>query len=183
MSQKELANLAASEVVIGHESIHSFRAYFGEGLKFTTILRNPVDRLISYYNHLMTYSERYKFSKVTPLAFIAEDFDYERDNLQLRYLSGKPVTQKVDESDLEKVIASIDQGEIDVGIQELLGQSMSRLAIFKGARPEQYAKLNVSTFGFSRRSFAPVEIEAFRQRSSLDLALYAYCLNRFQSRA
>lgn len=183
MSARERHALRDSDVVIGHESLHCFKEYLDCQVVFYTIMRNPVDRLVSYYNHSMSYSQRYGKGKVSPLRFIEEEFDYERDNLQLRYLSGNPVTQKVDEGDLEAAIKRVDLGEIRVGIQEIMGETMRRLDIFKGARLEDYPRANESLFGFSRSSLTEYELDAFRRRCRLDMQLYSYCLDRFRKQA
>lgn len=151
MGPRDIEALRRADVVIGHEGVHAFRLALGPDVAFSTVMRNPVDRLISYYNHLMSHSARYASAKVTPLKFIEEDSDHERDNLQLRYLSGKAVTDPVSEDDLHAAMAMIEQGSIVVGIQELLGESMRRMPIFKGVRIQEFPSVNVSTFGFSRR--------------------------------
>lgn len=181
MGPRDIEALRRADVVIGHEGVHAFRLALGPDVAFSTVMRNPVDRLISYYNHLMSHSARYASAKVTPLKFIEEDSDHERDNLQLRYLSGKAVTDPVSEDDLHAAMAMIEQGSIVVGIQELLGESMRRMPIFKGVRIQEFPSVNVSTFGFSRQFLMKPEIDAFRARSVLDMRLYAWCLDRFRA--
>lgn len=182
MNAADKERLLRADVVIGHESVHSFRTELHPDLQFCTILRNPVDRLISYYNHLMTHSALYKVAKVTPLRFIESRADYELDNLQLRYLSGRPVTESVDEEDLDRAIRMVADGRIVPGIQELMEATVARLPLFDGVRLADYPRQNESVFGFTRASLTELEIDAFRQRSSLDMRLYSYCLDHFRGR-
>lgn len=179
MSQDEKERILKSDVIIGHESVHGFSTNLHSDLKFYTILRNPVDRVISYYNHMMTHDPQYKNRKLSPLSYLENSNDPQLDNLQLRYLSGNAMKQSVGEPELEKAISMIESGRIIPGIQEDMQKTFRSLSIFRGANASDYAENNKSSFGFSRASMTNAEIDAFRQHNALDMKLYSYCLDFF----
>jgi hypothetical protein len=179
MTSDERALFAAADAVIGHETLHAFETLFHGEAVYYTIMRNPVDRMISYYNHAMSYFEHYKGKPVSLMKFIANLNNPELDNLQLRYLSGKPLGQTPTADDIPRVAERIAQGTLVVGIQERMVETLSRLDIFLGARADPSRRENVSVYGFSRQSFTPDEIEAIRARSRLDMQLYSIALKHF----
>lgn len=181
MGQRELHKLQHTKILVGHESFHAFEHHLVRPAKYFTILRNPVDRLLSYYNHAMTNFTQFENKKVTPLKFLQNTSNYETDNLQLRYLSGKPVTKKVDQDDLEHAKLLIQQGKVTIGIQEHLAESLARMSLFKDVKFDLRKPANTSTFGFSRHSLTVDEIKALRARSYWDFKLYQYALEYFES--
>jgi hypothetical protein len=181
MSHDEKELILKADVVIGHVSVYEFSTELHSDLKFYTVLRNPVDRVISYYNHMMTHNELYKTKKLSPLSYLENSNDYQLDNLQLRYLSGNPVKQSVGEPELEKAISMIKSGRIIPGIKEDMQRTFRSLLIFRGANASDYPERNKSSFGFSRASMTDAEIDAFRQHNALDMKLYSYCRNAIMS--
>lgn len=183
MTPEERTVLRESPVVIGHETLPAFERVFAGEAKYYTILRNPVDRLISYYNHCMSYFENFQTTKLTPLRFLERPVDWQLDNLQIRFLSPKPISGQVGKEDLERVKETIRTGGITFGIQERLPQSIRRMDIFRGADVSMTKRVNASVFGFGRASMTKGEIDAFRKRSAFDMELYAFCLKRFDEAA
>jgi hypothetical protein len=181
LTDAEIQCLKLCDAVIGHETFHAFHAIYGDSAKYYTILRNPVDRLISYYNHAMSYFDKYRHQKVTPAKFLEDKSNIELDNIQVRYLCGRPYGLPIDRSDLDRAKDIVAKDIISVGIQEFLGESIRRQEIFKQKDLEKHERENVSVFGFSRQSLTESEINAFRSRSALDMELYSFCLSRFQS--
>lgn len=183
MNEAELSAFRKSEIAIGHESLCSFRHVLPDGVPYFTIVRNPVDRLISYYNHAMTHFPRYAESKVSLLRFLQNEQNVEVDNLQTRYLCGNPLTDPVDNESLDRAKAHIVSGLVTVGLQENLRASLLRMGIFATDLPIDLTPQNKSTFGFSRASLAGREIAVIRRLNALDVELYNFCRKEWARRA
>ncbi len=181
MSETELNEFVGHDVVMGHESLHSFRRTLGGDSIYSTIFRNPVDRVISYYNHAMTHFLQFNGNKLTLIKFMDNDSNYELNNLQLRYVSGKPLHESVDEDDLERAKSQLLGGELQFGIQEHLLPSIRRMDLFKKVNLDAPKKSNISTYGFTRNSISDIEKDMIIQKNSLDMKLYAFALELFQN--
>lgn len=170
LSPAQFKNFLTNDLVIGHEYYPSFRAKLGGGSRYFAMMRDPVDRLISYYSHAMTSYPEYREHKLSPLKFLASG-DAQIENYQLKYFTGGGVTPE----DLKRAIDLVASGEIEVGIQEYFTESVQVLDIFRTKKVPTGAKENVSNFGFSRQSLTDEEISTFRKKVELEATLYEFC--------
>lgn len=176
----ELARFRRHPAVIGHESYAGFRRHLGDKARYIAVLRNPVDRVISYYNHAQSHFPAYRERKVSLLRFL-DIGEPETSNLQTRYLSGRGLEEMPNEGDIEDILARIEAGRLIVGIQEHLDESLACIGLRGWTARTARGRINVSSFGFTRASLTRGEIDAIRARNLLDFRLYAACLRRFRA--
>ena len=173
----------AYDLFIGHERLGEIEKYaLFDQCVFMTMLRNPMDRVISYYNHAMVLFPRYAENKIALDEFLEED-NYELDNLQVRYLSSCPKERKVEESDLHEAISNVEQKISYCGIQELFGESSRIFAELIGASPSSFSiRANVSQGGISRSDISADTVERIKSRSRFDYVLYDRALTLHRQR-
>ena len=175
-SDREIRVFKTRSLVIGHEDFHTFHALFGDSARYSTLVRNPIDRLISYYNHAMNNFSGFKDRPVSLLKFLEDRGNFELDNLQVRYLCGKPMAKPVTRKDLDAAKSLIENGTIDVGLADALPEALGSMRVFSGLGTlASTRKVNVSKRGLSRDTIADVELAAIKARSKLDLALFRFC--------
>lgn len=182
MTSQEIDALHDFDICIGHEDYASMLSVFGTKADYFTILRNPIDRVISYYNHAMTYFPQFSARKVSLLRFLENRDNYELDNLQLRYLSGNPKRQPVTHDDLLRAKKLVSDGGVKVGIHEHLIASFRSLSIFDFSMDvNKFPRVNESGGGFVRDSLTDREIADIYERNSLDMELYRFSLDYFMA--
>ncbi len=109
------------DAIVGHRS----------RMRVFSVFREPVDRLISEYNHAATASHHYLFDKVGRGRMSFEDyclsgFSLTGDNLQTRYLSGDCHNRDFGEvSSEDLVVATRNMRQLEgVGLQERFEESI-----------------------------------------------------------
>lgn len=180
LGPRDLARFRRHPAVIGHESHATFRRYLGEGARYIAVLRNPVDRVISYYNHAQSHFPAYRDRKLSLLRFL-EIGGPETANLQTRYLSDHGLDEAPGVEDVAQILSRIDAGRLMIGLQEHLEESLAPLGLAGWMARSAAGRLNASSFGFTRASLTEAEIAAIRTRNALDFRLYAACLERFRA--
>lgn len=180
LEREELQRLKENQAIIGHDTYLTFRDHLGDDCEYFAMLRNPVDRVISYYNHAQSYFPEFRERKVSLLRFL-DIPNWETSNLQVKYLCARPGND-VSNSSVDEAIDRIESGKIAIGIQEHFRESIQRSTLFKNPRALQpLERRNQSKLGFDRHSFNESEVQRVREMNSLDFKLYSYCLKRFGS--
>jgi len=178
------AALARCPVLCGHEDYLTFSSWLGEDVEYYTLLRNPIDRVVSYYNHALTHFPRFERNKVSLLKFLELPNNYEARNLQTRYLCGRPRLEDPRPADLERACAMIESGRLQAGLQELIARSTQGWALLAPlGHPLGRERVNASDYGFTRASLTDAEVQAIREHNRLDFRLYRFCRDRVAPRA
>ena len=108
---------ARLKIVMGHLPFNP-SLYAGMNPVYVTILRNPVERVISYYNHVMTRKDGWTARNVSLLKYLEESEDLQLWNHQTRILSGLNEVV-VDGSHLEAAIRNIETHFIFTGLSQV----------------------------------------------------------------
>jgi len=147
-----------------------------------TMLRHPVDRLISEYYFLKDRKEYFSLLKGNPKNLIQYAKHPQTKNSIVNFLNGgrmypkKPVTK----SDLERIISSIDNLNILVAIFEEFEKS---LTYFERALKIKIPKqIDVKRITLNRPSLDEVDAETrqiIADNNVLDLKLYDHCKAKF----
>jgi len=156
---------------------------------YMTMLRHPVERIISLYYFILTqYPEHYLHKemiakKMTLEEFVNSAISTELDNFQTRLLSGVgrdipfgECTQKL----ADKAIANLQNHFIFVGIQEKFNESVILLQRTIGIKHlPLYKSVNITKDRLPYSAIPSHLIEEIEKRNQFDFQVYAYAQERF----
>jgi len=186
------------DLIYGHIDYNSVDFLNNQNLNYVTILRNPTERVISLYYHIINMPNHYLHKrlineKVTLKQFIQGGFTTETDNGQVRILAGAGGYHKndfskynipygkVNESLLEEAINNINKSFVFVGVQEYFLESLILIKKYLNWKESLYVnKINTNK---AKKNIDEVDqemIELIRNYNSFDIKLYEYALNRFK---
>lgn len=139
-----------------------------EGTEFFTMLRDPVERVISHYYWLRMRSERFQKT----LGEAVRDGSI-GDNLQTRVISATmPPFGQLPQEALDRAIERLEWFSV-VGLTERFDESLVLLTRTLGWRRMVYTRENVTPNRKPRDEISAEEIELIREHNALDLELYA----------
>jgi len=147
-----------------------------------TMLRHPVDRLISEYYFLKDRKEYFSLLKGTPKNLVQYAKHPQTKNSILNFLNGgrmypkKPVTK----SDLSRITSSIDNLNILVAIFEEFEKSISYFE--KELKIKIPKQIDVKRITLNRPSLDEVDAETRKiivENNALDIQLYDHCKAKF----
>jgi len=187
---------------------HGLDTYIKRNLTYITMLRDPVQRTVSWYSHAMRDNNAYRHEQMkmerwslldfvrdtetnwdlvnTQTLFLAADLDYEK-------LSHDPVgygqaairelaARKNDRSLLDRAKKRLESFAF-FGITERMRDSMSLLAHELGFFPNfSVPRLNTSANRPANAELSAVEVEAIRELTPLDQELYVWACQLFEDR-
>lgn len=150
------------------------------------MLRNPIDRVISEYHFIKERSEFIDLLKTKPKDFKSYISALQTNNGVVSFLVGRRMydPKLATQADLDKVIAAIDTLPIHVGIFEEFDRSLTFFTEKTGITWNK--KIEVKRMTFVRPKVQEIEPEIkalIEKHNALDIALYNYCLAKFQKEA
>lgn len=160
--------------------------------RYITILRDPVERLVSHYYHVQAEPNHRSYQQVVEggmslLDFVASDISPEVDNLQTRFVAGleanrvTPMNGCTDEL-LQAAIQNLDTMFAGVLVQEFFDQSLLLLAATLGWRNlPMYASRRVQK-ARPRKQEIPYEVrEVASTRNRFDVLLHRKALEHINA--
>lgn len=167
--------------VVGHFLPGVHTAVGRDDARYVTLLRDPVDRVLSHYHHSRRHGKRHSVSDDDDLAYYLRT-SASADNLQTRVLAarfGAPVPP-ADAAALARAKATLE-GFAAVGLTERFTDSVLLFADQLDWRFPRYRKKNRNPAGkISLLVTEELRAEAAR-RNHLDLELYEWARRRFES--
>ena len=181
-STRELKNLSLEDinkfkVIMGHIQF-DIKIFPCNKFNFLTFVRDPVNRVISYYHHVMTHNKVWSNKKISLLKYIETSNDLQLSNHQTRVLAGlggNPVTDK----HLKAAISNIDNYFCFVGISERFVESISFMAGMFNWENSSILHENASIGKPDAAFFSDMEIERIKELNKLDIELYNYIESNF----
>ena len=164
---------AAYKIFMGHIP---FNQNFFSGLNpiYITILRDPVERVLSYYHHVMQRQE-WKGKDVSLLKYIEISEDRQLSNHQTRVLAGY-VNEPLNEIQLEIAINNLNNHFSVVGTTDNYKEAVEALCNLMGWEHKTIYRENISTDRKQAEYYSKIEIEKIKKLNVFDLKLYDYVL-------
>lgn len=159
---------------------------------YVTLLREPIDRLISHYYYAKAHPKHYLHRLLLEKRVPLEEYPAlspEARNGQTRLLCGDSScdgifgNKAVGPDHLERAKANLDAWFAAVGTSERFDEFLVLASSRLGWRSLCYMPANVSRKRPSREEISPAIRARLEQANELDLELYAFVQHRFQEAA
>ena len=171
-----------AKVLYGHTS-YGIHIWFGLQARYITLVRNPIDGVISFYNHQLQNKNSLHYQEIhdgglTLRDMLRAEISFQMNNHMVRIISGYPSTETTDDiTILENAIANIEQHFAFVGLTERLRTSVNILAQrLSWGRQLRIPRLNITP------PFPEIDAATsatIKEYNRLDLMLYEYVEKHF----
>jgi len=177
--------IARIRCVIGHFHFGLHRFFPGR-FRYVTILRDPIDRVLSLYYHIRDRAEHPLHATLHELALTPEQvltgaLTLETSNDMTRRLAGAEGVADIGRKHYDLAIQHVEQHFVSVGLLERYDESM---ALFEELIPELGDLSYPAALNTKKQTMGPsVDSPAIRklvaQRNAWDIQLYSYAAHRF----
>tara|TARA_B100000029_G_scaffold301281_2_gene294200 strand:- start:3625 stop:4458 length:834 start_codon:yes stop_codon:yes gene_type:complete len=170
---------------------YGLHRHINRSSKYFTMMRNPEDRIISYYHYVLRSKDHYLHDevvggKMSLNSFIKSQITLELDNDQTRHLSGLFYDipfGKITEDILEVAKRNIDKDFLIVGLSEKFDESLLLMKKFLNWRHlPLYVRKNVTKNRPETNTFNSQDLNLIREYNSFDVQLYSYAAKKFEDK-
>lgn len=150
---------------------------------YITLLRDPVDRVISYYYHILKHLDHYqhqwlKANKITLAQFARSHNIKEIGNAQVRQIAGiwdNPNQKHLNQDDLlKKALENIEKHFLLVGITELFTESLVLLKEKLHWQDCRFIPMNINSNRLRKEDISSEIQTIIAETNALDVQLYDY---------
>ena len=181
---EEFTNLEQEErkklkIVMGHLPCNPL-CYSGMEPIYVTIMRKPVERVISYYNHIMTRKDGWVSNNVSLMKYLDESGDQQVSNHQTRIISGLggiPIT----DDHLRTALHNLETSFLFTGLSEEYSESVRRLAALLNWTDVTIYRENQSRVKSGINYYSKYEIQKILELNQYDMELYNFVRARFDT--
>lgn len=173
-------------IISGHFPF-GIHEYLDKPYKYMTILRNPIEKIISNYNYFQTHLDSFPHMKGVSLkefADISNKFTYMNDNGFTRQISGAMKTidfGNCDETLLDKAANNLKEYFFIVGILEEFKETLSLLEQKLDLHTIRNKMINVSKKVVDRKTISIDTIKMIEENNKLDIKLYELAKQLFSA--
>jgi len=166
----------------GH-MLFGLHAILPQPATYITVLREPVDRVISAFYFMRTYKLHPLYWKLKSENWSLEDFvrRVPRDNVQCKIIAraeyGKPCTAEICERAKENLVRYFSV----VGLFEHFEESLALMKLRFGWKLQRYSSFNVTRSRPRKADIPQWILDLIAGRNSLDISLYECASNLFQT--
>ena len=147
--------------------------------RFVALFREPIQRCISYYHHVMSRDE-WLGRQVSLAEYIENSSDIQLNNHQTRLLAGMkqhPITEK----HLDSAIRNIEKNFLHIGILDRFPESIEHLASLLGWSNKKILRENVTPQKQAvSDDFADDVLQMLRDCNEYDIKLYDHVTSRLE---
>ena len=182
LEEKEAIRLISGHTAYGiHEFVPGTSTYI-------TFLRDPVERVVSFYHFVKNNEQHYLYSHVANeftgiKPFVSSGITPMVDNGQTRFISGawrKAGFGEITSQHFEQAKANLDHSFSVVGLTEQFDKTLLLLREAFNWQNINYVRQNVTKATPLERSLTPEERETILEFNQWDIALYEYACARFE---
>ena len=183
LTAEEQSNI---ELIRGH-MIFGFHSFLPRAATYITLVRNPIDRVVSHYNYIMRRPEHphhaiFKKEKLGLLEFAKSTWDPidTASNIQTRYIAGDLLSDPLSSTLLVKAKENLVKYFPVIGIAERFDES---ILLMQRAFGWKYTRCFYPLLNMRRRNEVnglDIKVkDAILEKNQLDVQLYELCLGRF----
>lgn len=178
------------DAVVGHVHFGVHR-YLPEPATYMTMLRDPVDRVVSHFYYVLSDPAHYLHKRIkdggyTLLEFAITRVSHELDNDQVRWLTEAHHfdVERVDRNLLEQAKWNLEHGIAALGLMERFDQSLRCFeAAFGWERRHVQERKNVNRERPPLSEIDPAALQAIREVNRYDVELYEFARALFEEQA
>ncbi|WP_100404817.1 sulfotransferase family 2 domain-containing protein [Bacillus solitudinis] len=148
--------------------------YFHSKSTYITMLRDPIDRIISEYYFIRNIEWHNLHSQVMNMSLEEYQKIPTNCNLQTHYILGEKFGKKLVDEDLEKAKKILLEHFSVVGITEMFDESVFLMKETFGWKDIFYKKFNVSNSRLSKKEIPFEVLQQIAKNNSFDLQLYSF---------
>lgn len=174
-----------SFVIFGHMT-YGFHSIFNVKGQYVTFIRNPIDRVISFYNHQLlykdsTYNMLVAQGKTLKEMLLSERY-HQLNNHMTRIISGHHGTEQVSDSTvLDKALERVEKKFLFIGITERMDESLNKLGhLLSWKKRKKVPRLNVTPLKKPLK-ISKKTITTIKKYNQLDIQLYNHISDIFTS--
>ena len=173
--------LEKTRIFKGH-MLFGLHAILPQPATYITVLREPVDRVISAFYFMRSYVLHPFYWKLRRENWTLEDFVRRspRENVQSKIVAGadyySPCTDEIVEQAKENLFRYFSV----VGLSERFEESLALMKLRFGWKLERYSSFNVTRARPKKRDLPQSTLDLIVEKNSFDIALYEYATRLFQ---
>jgi hypothetical protein len=166
----------------GH-MLFGLHAILPQPATYITVVREPVDRVISSFYFMRSYKLHPLYWKFKRERWSLEDFVKRspRDNVQCKIIAGadyaKPCTAEICEKAKENLVRYFSV----VGLFERFEESLALMKLRFGWKLQRYSSFNVTRARPRKADIPPATLELIQERNAFDISLYECAANIFDT--
>jgi hypothetical protein len=148
--------------------------YFSQSSTYITLLRDPVDRVISEYYFIRSIPSHSLHETVSKMALKEFQEEERNKNAQTRYILGSGIGKTLTADDLAEAKQNLQDYFSIVGITEMFNESVFLMGREFGWKHVNYRKKNVTKNRPSKAELSENLIEKMKENNELDIELYKF---------
>lgn len=177
------------KIISGHTPFGLHR-FLPQPSTYITLLRNPIDRILSHYYYVLEQPRHYLYDRVksqnmTLKDYISSGVSKELDNDQVRILCGDENVyfgfKKCSDIHLKMAKENLRNYFAIIGLQEKFDETIILLRKTFGYKTPFYIKKHIGRQYLSRESISRDVIDAIEEKNRLDMELYRYARIMFEA--
>ena len=165
------------KIIMGHFPF-SRKLFPFEDRRFITLVRDPVQRAVSYYRHVMGRDE-WRGREISLHEYMETSDDIQFQNHQVRLLSGmkrNPITDR----HLEKAIENIEKYFLYAGTSERFTHAVDHLYTLLDWKKKKIFRENVSSEKLCLPPCSEDDLDRLKELNQYDIKLHEWVSNRLE---
>ncbi len=149
---------------------------------YITVLREPVDRVLSAYYFMRTYKLHPLYWKMRRENWTLDDFIHRspRTNVQCKILAGAEYEKPCTEEICARAMTNIEKHFSVVGLSERFEESLALMKLRYGWKLSSYSSFNITRARPKKRDLPQTTLDLIVEKNSYDVALYDFAAKRFE---
>jgi hypothetical protein len=150
---------------------------------YITVLRNPIDRVLSAYYYMSTYKLHPTYWRLRREGWSVEQYVERstRDNVQSKIIARADYHAQCTEEILKRAIDHLDRYFSVVGLSERFEESLALMKLRFGWQLKSYSSFNVTRARPKKADLPQALLDRIAEKNKYDLALYEHGKRLFET--